>query len=163
MTAEQGPINRFSLSFPGVPANVSFARATVAAFASQVDQLTVEDLEDIRIAVSEAVSNAVIHAYPQGTGPVEVEAALFPDRLEISVIDHGCGIADVEQAKTPAFTTLPRERMGLGLTFVHTYMDEVRISSRLGEGTTVWMAKKLPGTVESDGGGIGTAVSRPSQ
>ncbi|MBE3577448.1 MAG: anti-sigma F factor [Limnochordales bacterium] len=155
-------MNRFSLSFPGLPANVSFARATVAAFAAQVDQFTLEDLEDIRIAVSEAVSNAVIHAYPQSVGPVEVEVALFPDRLEIKVVDHGRGIPDVEQAKTPTFTTLPGERMGLGLTFVQTYMDEVTISSRPGMGTTVWMVKKLPGTLANGGGGIGTAVGRPA-
>ncbi|HHV54125.1 MAG TPA: anti-sigma F factor [Firmicutes bacterium] len=147
---EEEPVNRFSLTFPSLAPNVSFARSTVAAFASQLDQFTLEDIEDIRIAVSEVVSNVVIHAYPKGAGPVRVEASLYHDRVEVVVADNGCGIADVEKAKEPAFTTLPGERMGLGLTFVQAYMDRVEITSRPGEGTRVFMVKR-PGSGVSKG------------
>lgn len=130
------------LEFPSLPANVAFSRYAVAAFASQLDQFTLVDIEDIRIAVSELVSNVVIHAYPDGPGPVRVEGRLREGCLEITVSDHGRGIANVEQALEPTFTTLPGERMGLGLTFARQLMDEMTVTSAPGQGTVVHLVKR---------------------
>jgi len=134
--------NRVRMSFPASSENVSVARVAAAAFAAQVD-LTLNDLDEIRVAVSEAVSNAVIHGYRVSPGEVEVEFILGDDRLEFVITDHGCGIADIEQARRPSFSTDP-ERMGLGFVFMESFMDELYVESAVGRGTTVRMVKKIP-------------------
>lgn len=128
-----------SLRLPARAANLSLARATVAAFAAQLP-FTVEDLEDIKVAVSEAVSNVILHAYGPEGGDVTIAAALLGDCLEVAVQDSGRGIADIEQARQPSFTTSP-DRMGLGFVLMDNFMDGVDVESAPGRGTTVTLRK----------------------
>ena len=134
------PQNRLHMEFPNLPSNVGLARVTIASFASQMD-FTLGELEEIRVAVSEAVSNAVIHAYPEGEGIITVNAAIEGGYLTVEVIDQGKGIEDVELAKTPAFSTAP-ERMGLGLVFMESFMDHLSVESQVGKGTRIFMRKR---------------------
>ncbi len=115
----------------------------MALFASQLDW-TLDELEDIKVAVSEAVSNCVIHGYRLQEGLIKIEASHRDDTLEIVIEDSGAGIADVELAKQTGYTSIPEERMGLGFTFMHEYMDEVRVSSQVDAGTKIRMVKKVP-------------------
>lgn len=133
--------NYFQAEFPSLPQNVGLARSIVASFAAQLD-FTLTEIEEIRVAVSEAVSNCVIHAYPGRLGIVRLELTIDSGRLVIKVIDYGKGIEDVEQAKQATFSTEP-ERMGLGLVFMESFMEEMEIISKQGEGTVVEM-KKCP-------------------
>lgn len=121
--------------------NVGFARQAVAIFASQLD-FTVDEIDEIRVAISEAVSNAIIHGYAGEGGMVRIEAALHEETLAVSVQDRGRGIENIAWAMEPAHTSQPDERMGLGLVFVKEYMDDMRIESSQGVGTTVHMSKK---------------------
>jgi len=139
------------IEFPGKPENVPFARTAVALFASQLE-FTLDDIDEIKVAVSEAVSNAVIHAYPNGGGWVFIQGYLYDDGVKLVVSDQGKGIDDIEQAMQPAFTTVPEERMGLGLVFIKEYMDEVEIDSHPGQGTKVEMVKHLGRQSESSEG-----------
>jgi stage II sporulation protein AB (anti-sigma F factor) len=135
-------INSFKLEFLSRAENVGLSRITVAAFASQLD-LTLNDLEEIKVAVSEAVSNSIIHGYKENPdGIVRVAAFLYPGTLEISVEDFGCGIDDVAQALEPTYSTNP-ERMGLGFTFMNSFMDELQVTSEVDKGTTVRMVKRV--------------------
>ncbi len=123
--------------------NEGFARTAVAAFVSQLDP-TLAELEDIKTAVSEAVTNAIVHAYPQSIGKIVLRVRILDQAVvELSVRDSGCGIADVEQAKEPLFTTGGEERSGMGFTIMESFMDSLRVSSRPGRGTFVTMRKKL--------------------
>lgn len=133
--------NTLRLEFPALPANVAVARVCVAVFASQLDP-AVTDLDDVKLAVSEAVTNAVVHAYPDGQGMVRVIAALDGDNLIVTVEDDGCGIVDIEQARQPAFSTDP-DRMGLGFAFMDSSMDAVEVTSARGSGTRVTLRKCL--------------------
>ncbi|WP_227766073.1 anti-sigma F factor [Zhaonella formicivorans] len=134
--------NYIKLEFASLPENVGLARVAVASFASQVD-LTLNDLEEIKVATSEAVSNAIIHGYENSPeGIVVIEAFRDETKLILTVEDRGKGIADVEQAMQPAYTTDP-ERMGLGFVFMKSFMDHLEVTSRLGEGTKVIMTKNL--------------------
>ena len=143
--------NYMKLEFPARSVNEGFARAAVAAFAAQLDptllvQLdpTVPQLADIKTAVSEAVTNAVVHAYPDAIGTVQVRVRILPDeRLEIAVKDHGVGIADVAQARTPMYTTGGEERSGMGFTIMESFMDTLRVKSVPGRGTTVTMCRRI--------------------
>jgi len=148
--------NRMLLELPARAANLSLARASVAAFAAQLP-LTVEDLEDVKVAVSEAVSNVILHAYPHlGEGPVRIEATIRAGVLEVAISDTGKGIADVARARQPAFTTIP-DRMGLGFVLMENFMDEVLVDSAPGRGTTVILRKTAShrdeqgGCADSDG------------
>lgn len=132
--------NYVVLEFLSKPENVAFARQSVAMFASQLD-FTIDEIDEIKVAVSEVASNAVIHGYSDQSGLVRIEARLVDGRLEVTVSDQGGGIADVDWATQPTHTTQPDERMGLGLVFVREYMDEFQIESVVGRGTTVKMAK----------------------
>lgn len=133
-------INQMRLEFLSIPANVAFARVTVAAFASQLD-FTLADLEEIKVAVSEAVGNAIIHGYEHVPDRfVRVYAALTLDTLEIRVEDDGKGIEDIERALQPAFST-DAERLGLGFVFMQSFMENFRVESTMGRGTTVIMSK----------------------
>ncbi len=137
-------INQMELKFLSVPENEGFARVAVSAFAVQLNP-TLDALADIKTAVSEAVTNAIVHGYENETGIVEIAAALGKDgMLEVSVSDAGKGIGDIQQAMQPFFTTQPeKERSGMGFSVMQTFMDSVTVESAPGQGTTVRMKKRL--------------------
>ncbi|WP_325246691.1 anti-sigma F factor [Dysosmobacter sp.] len=136
-------INEVALVFPSRSSNEGFARSAVACFAAQMDP-TLNELEDIKTAVSEAVTNAIVHAYPEALGTVQVKVRVCGENvLEITVRDHGRGIPDIEQARQPMFTTGGAERSGMGFTIMESFMDAVTVRSVPGRGTTVVMKKKL--------------------
>jgi len=133
--------NQIKLSFMSLPENLPLARVTIAAFASQLD-FTLEDLDEIKVAVSEAVSNCIIHGYENDPNrTVSVVGTIQEDILEIIVEDDGKGIADIAKAIQPAYSTCP-ERMGLGFTFMHSFMDKVDVESAVNKGTRVTMSKR---------------------
>jgi stage II sporulation protein AB (anti-sigma F factor) len=132
--------NSLELRFPSIADNVGVSRVAVAAFAAQLD-FTVPEIEELRVALSEAVSNAVIHAYAAERGIVEVRCELRDNTLTLVVRDRGCGIDDLEAARKPSYSSDP-ERMGLGFAFMDSFMDALEIESSAGEGTTVTMTKK---------------------
>ena len=135
--------NEMTLTFPSRSSNESFARAAVACFAAQLDP-NLEELNDIKTAVSEAVTNCIVHAYPDRLGKVALKLRLKEGGiLEILVRDWGVGIADVEQARTPLFTTGSEERSGMGFTIMESFMTDLEITSKPGKGTTVHMRRKL--------------------
>ena len=143
--------NYAALEFPSRSANEGFARAAAACFAAQLDP-TLDEINDIKTAVSEAVTNAIVHAYPEKLGKVRLRLRLFEDgRLEIAVQDWGVGIADVEQARTPLFTTGNEERSGMGFTIMESFMDTLKVRSKPGKGTTVVMSRRLARRVGTAG------------
>ena len=135
--------NYCTLEFPSRSANEGFARTAAACFAAQLDP-TLEEINDIKTAVSEAVTNCIVHAYPDRLGKVSMRLRLFEDNtLEIQVKDWGVGIADVEQARQPLYTTGTEERSGMGFTIMESFMDRLVVRSTPGRGTTVVMRKRL--------------------
>lgn len=135
--------NYMTLEFPSRSANEGFARAAVACFAAQLDP-TLDELGDIKTAVSEAVTNCIVHAYPDELGPVILKARILPDNvLDLVVKDRGRGIENIEQARTPMFTTGGDDRSGMGITIMESFMTEFRLSSTPGKGTTVHMKRKI--------------------
>ena len=136
--------NEMRLDFPSCSANESFARIAVAAFAAQLDP-TVDEIADLKTAVSEAVTNCIVHGYADRIGRVYIHAKLLEDDvIWIKVRDTGCGIADVQQAMQPMFTTCTTgERAGLGFAVMQSFMDSVRVHSRVGKGTSVVLKKKM--------------------
>lgn len=135
--------NYMELEFPSKSSNEAFARAAVACFAAQLDP-TLDELGDIKTAVSEAVTNCIVHAYPDILGPITLRARILADNvLDIVVKDRGCGIADVEQACKPMFTTGGEERSGMGITIMESFMTDFRLTSTVGKGTTVHMKRKI--------------------
>ena len=135
--------NQVSLVFPSRSANEAFARSAAAAFAAQLDP-TLDELRDITTAVSEAVTNAIVHAYPDSLGKVELKLRLYPgNELEIIVRDWGVGIPDIEKARTPLFTTGNEERSGMGFTIMESFMDSLKVKSAPGKGTTVTMRRRI--------------------
>lgn len=135
--------NYIKLEFPSKSANETLARAAVAAFAAQLDP-TLDELGDIKTAVSEAVTNAVVHAYPDTVGTVWLRARiLHGETLEIVVKDKGRGIADVDQARQPLYTTGGDDRSGMGFSIMESFTDQLRVRSRPGAGTTVTMLRKI--------------------
>ena len=135
--------NYMVLQFPSKSCNEAFARSAVACFAAQLDP-TMEELGDIRTAVSEAVTNAIVHAYPNELGTVTVRCRILKDNvLDIVVKDKGIGIADVEQAKRPMFTTGGSDRSGMGFTIMESFMSSFELTSEQGKGTTVHMRRRL--------------------
>ena len=137
-------LNSVKLTFASRSVNEGFARAVVAAFLVPLDP-TVPQLADLKTAVSEAVTNCIVHAYPDSIGPVTLPAALYEGGLvRITVSDRGVGIADVEQAMQPMYTTgNPEERAGLGFAVMQSFMDKVKVSSAPGRGTRVTLSKRL--------------------
>jgi stage II sporulation protein AB (anti-sigma F factor) len=129
------------MTFDSRSENVGIARVAAAAFSAQIE-FTLPEIEEIKVAISEAVSNAVIHGYSDQEGQIELSMELYETHLEYTVVDWGKGIADVEQARQPAWSTEP-ERMGLGFVFMESFMDEIEVTSALGKGTTVRMVKKF--------------------
>ncbi len=136
-------INEMRLEFTSKSQNESFARVTVAAFAAQLDP-TLEEIADIKTAVSEAVTNAIIHGYENTIGTVTIIAKLYQRKIEIDIIDEGKGIEDIEKAKQPLYTSKPElERSGMGFTVMETFMDEMEVVSAPGLGTRVKLVKCL--------------------
>lgn len=135
--------NYIALSFPSKSSNEAFARAAVACFASQMDP-TLEELGDIKTAVSEAVTNCIVHAYPNELGTINIRCRILKDSvIDIVIKDKGVGIADIEKAKRPMFTTGGSDRSGMGFTIMESFMTEFSVSSVPGKGTTVHMRRKL--------------------
>lgn len=135
--------NEATVRFPSKSANEGFARTVTSVFAAQLDP-TLDELGDIKTAVSEAVTNCIVHAYPDRIGTVTLRLRILKGNvLEITVKDNGCGIPDVEQARQPMFSTGGEERSGMGITIMESFMNEVRIVSREGRGTTVRMRKHI--------------------
>ena len=131
------------MDFPSQRCNEAFARTAAAAFAAQLDP-TLEEIGDIKTAVSEAVTNCIVHAYHKEIGRISMRLRILPDgQLEISVRDWGCGIENVEQAMKPLFTTGGEERGGMGFTIMDSFMDKLRVRSAPGKGTTVVMVRAL--------------------
>ena len=135
--------NYMILEIPSKSTNEAFARSAVACFAAQMDP-TLEELGDIRTAVSEAVTNAIVHAYPNELGIITLRCRILKDNvLDIVVKDRGVGIGDVEQARRPMFTTGGAERSGMGFTIMESFMTSFELTSEPGKGTTVHMRRKL--------------------
>ena len=131
------------LEFDSIPANESFARVVVAAFLTRLNP-TMEEVADIKTAISEAVTNAIIHGYKQEVHKILIEAVVEKDTLEVSVQDFGVGIADIEKAMEPLYTTRrDLERSGMGFVFMEAFMDAIKVISKPGEGTKVIMKKKI--------------------
>lgn len=135
--------NYMILDFPSRSSNEAFARSAVACFAAQMDP-TLEELGDIRTAVSEAVTNCIVHAYPDAIGVITMRCRILKDNvLDIVIKDKGVGIADVEKAKVPAFTTGGADRSGMGFTIMESFMTSLTVNSEPGKGTTVHMRRRL--------------------
>ena len=135
--------NEMKIEFLSKSANEAFARISIAAFVSQLDP-TIEEIADIKTSVSEAVTNAIIHAYSNKDGIVKIRAILYEDEIEIEVSDTGVGIENVEEAKAPLFTTKGNlERSGMGFTIMDNFMDNLKVESIVGLGTKVTMSKKI--------------------
>lgn len=135
--------NEVRIEFLSKSQNEAFARVAVAAFAAQMDP-TLEEIADIKTAVSEAVTNAIIHGYEDSEGVVRINARLYDDKIVIEVIDNGKGIEDVELARQPLYTSKPElERSGMGFTVMETFMDEVEVTSSVGKGTCVRLTKRF--------------------
>lgn len=141
------PLNQMKLTVPSKSVNEAFVRGAVAMFASSLDP-TCDLLADIKTAVSEAVTNCIVHAYPDRIGLIYITASIYPDgNFCVRIADRGCGIADVAKAREPLFTTAPeKERSGLGFSVMESFMDRMRVRSTPGKGTVVtlykWLADK---------------------
>ncbi len=143
-------INEMKLQIESCSVNEGFARASVAAFASQLDP-NVEEISDIKTAVSEAVTNCIVHAYPDSVGKIYIWAGIYENgNFKVKIKDRGCGIDDVKQAMEPLFTTLGGERAGLGFAVMESFCDKIRVSSKIGKGTTVTLEKVLRGRRNTD-------------
>ena len=132
--------NFMTLKLDSISENEEFARVVIAVFAARLDP-TVEEIDDIKTAVSEAVTNAIIHGYQNGEGMITIDAAVEENVLSVTVSDDGIGIKNVEQAMEPMFSTLPDERSGMGFSFMEAFMDTVEVKSLPGLGTEVIMTK----------------------
>ena len=136
-------IDHAVVTFPSSSANESFARTCAACFAARLDP-TLDEVADIKTAVSEAVTNAIVHAYPDRLGRIVLRLRLYEDNtLEITVKDTGVGIPDVEKAREPLFTTGNDERSGMGFTIMESFMDSLKVRSAVGKGTTVTMRRRI--------------------
>ena len=136
-------LNYIKLEFPSKSSNEGFARMAAAAFAAQLDP-TLEELGDIKTAVSEAVTNCIVHAYPESVGRIRLRMRILEgEKLEISIQDCGRGIEDVDKAREPLYTTGGEERSGMGFTIMESFTDKLRVRSRPGRGTTVTMLRTI--------------------
>lgn len=144
-------INSFSMNFLSRSANESFARTAVAAFSAQLDP-TLEEISDIKTAVSEAVTNCIVHAYKETIGKIYINCSI-DDRniLKIQIKDKGFGIENIEQAMQPLFTTLGGERAGLGFAVMESFTDKIKVKSTVGKGTTVTLIKKINSKITVSG------------
>lgn len=146
MKNDAGIINEMRVRFPALSINEGMARAAVAAFCSQLNP-TIDELADIKCAVSEAVTNCIVHAYRESEGDIYIRISVYSDRtVKIEIKDKGCGIADVKEALKPLFTTdKSGERSGMGFTVIESFTDGMKVKSKVGAGTTVRFYKKLSG------------------
>ena len=137
-------VNEMKLSFPSKSCNEAFARSAVAAFIMNLDP-TVNELSDLKTAVSEAVTNSIVHGYRRQSGVIYISGRILESgRVTVKIRDKGCGIADVEQAMQPLFTTAAdEERAGLGFAVMQSFCDKVRVTSTVGKGTTVTLEKLI--------------------
>ena len=134
-----------SMKFDSRSVNEGFARTSAAIFVSQIDP-TLEELNDIKTIVSEAVTNAIVHGYREHCGKIQIQMKLYTDRVvEIRVRDSGCGISDIQKAREPMYTTGDGERSGMGFTIMESFSDRLRVRSVPGKGTTVTLIKKITG------------------
>jgi stage II sporulation protein AB (anti-sigma F factor) len=141
-------INQMKLEMDSRSVNEGFARAAVSAFAAQLDP-TVEELTDIKTAVSEAVTNCIVHAYPDTRGKITLWVRVYGDGLvRILVKDRGCGIADIAKAREPLYSSLGEERAGLGFAVMESFMDKLSVRSRAGAGTSVTLEKRIKGRAQ---------------
>lgn len=137
------PENELTMEFLSRSCNEAFARAAVGAFIAPMDP-NLEELSDIKTAVSEAVTNCIVHAYPGGDGTITLTCRVYADRnIELTVEDHGVGIPDVTAARAPLFTTGGQDRSGMGFTIMEKFMTSLQVESDLGRGTTVTMTRRL--------------------
>ena len=135
--------NQVTLEFPSISRNEAFARGAAAVFAAQLDP-TLDELGDIKTAVSEAVTNCIVHAYPDAIGQITMRLrSLEGGIMEIMVRDRGCGIEDIERARTPMYTTGGDGRSGMGFTIMESFMTQMRVTSTPGKGTTVYLRRKI--------------------
>lgn len=138
-------INEMKMQIESRSVNESFARAAVAAFAAQLDP-TLEELSDIKTAVSEAVTNCIVHAYREKVGKIYIQTELFDDgTVRVKIRDRGCGIDDVKKAMEPLYSSLGGERAGLGFAVMESFTDKMRVRSEVGKGTTVTLIKTVSG------------------
>lgn len=136
-------VNKFSMTLLARSANEAFARASISTFASQLDP-TLEEINDIKTAVSEAVTNCIVHAYKEQLGNIYITAELLDDNsIRIKIRDKGCGIENIDKAMEPLYTTVGGERAGLGFAVMQSFMDYVKVNSKVGKGTTVILKKKI--------------------
>ena len=140
-------VNRIKMILPSLSVNEGAARAAVAAFCAQIDP-SPSEIADIKCALSEAVTNCIVHAYknsPRGAGDIVITVKIYSDRkIEIKISDRGCGIPDIKLARTPLYTTdAMDERSGMGFTVMESFMDKVRVTSRVGKGTSVTLVKHI--------------------
>lgn len=141
-------VNEFKMTVDSRSVNESFSRATVAAFASQLDP-TVEEINDIKTAVSEAVTNCIVHGYKNRLGRIYISVKIHHDsKVSITIRDRGCGISDIKKAREPLFTTLGGDRAGLGFSVMESFMDKVYVRSTVNKGTTVTLVKKIYGRIK---------------
>ena len=135
--------NEMKLEFSSKSANEAFARIAIAAFFSQLDP-TIEELADLKTSISEAVTNCIIHAYPNKDGIIKIKGKLYDDEIEIEISDNGVGIENIEEAKEPLYTTKSNlERSGMGFTIMESFMDSFKVESIVGLGTKISMSKKV--------------------
>ena len=141
-------INEMKMTLDSRSVNESFSRAVVAAFAAQLDP-TVEEINDIKTAVSEAVTNSIVHGYKNSLGKIYISVKIHSDgKVIISVRDKGCGISDIDKAREPLFTTLGGDRAGLGFSVMESFTDKVHVRSKINRGTTVTLCKKIKGRIK---------------
>lgn len=141
-------LNEMKMTIESKSINEGFARVAVAAFASQLDP-NLEEISDIKTAVSEAVTNCIVHAYPEKVGKIYISASVLENSvIRIKIRDKGVGIADIKRAMQPLYTSLGGERAGLGFAVMETFTDKVRVRSTIGKGTTVTLEKKMCGRNE---------------
>lgn len=141
-------LNEMKMTIESRSINESFARVAVAAFASQLDP-NLEEISDIKTAVSEAVTNCIVHAYPEKVGKIYISASILENSvIRIKIRDNGVGIPDVKKAMEPLYTSLGGERAGLGFAVMETFTDKIRVRSNVGKGTTVTLEKKMCGRDE---------------
>lgn len=138
-------LNTMRLEIESRSVNESFSRVAVSAFVSQLDP-TIEELGDIKTAVSEAVTNSIVHGYREGAGKIYITVSIFENaKIRIKIRDKGCGIENVEEAMQPLFTTMGGERAGLGFAVMESFMDKVKVNSVVGKGTQVTLEKRING------------------
>lgn len=144
-------INRFNMTVMSRSSNESFARACVAAFAIQTDP-TLEEISDIKTAVSEAVTNCIVHAYKESIGKIYISGEICEGNiLKVKIRDTGCGIENIERAMEPLYTTVGGERAGLGFAVMQSFMDSIKVRSKAGKGTSVTMIKRISRRFGTDG------------